>query len=406
MSKKEVRTIATYNVRLLPDEATLTYWTELLRSTADAYTLCVKLITEAKCELTIKTVHHVCYDTVRKTFPILPAQGAIRAQKEAMAAIRSKHSNKHNGEQPKKHSLSITLDKRMYSRLTNNSIALCGGEKGKRVSIPFVCYNKLSEMFSTHKACDPTLFVRNEQLWLAVPFDVPNRPVIDETCIGVDLGMKRLFVTSDGYAFRDKTYLKNRRKVRYLKRHLRSKGTKSARKHLKRISKKEKNLSRDMQYRAVNALLNSTSASIIVLEDLSKLKSKTKKSSKGFKRKKHNNAIGQVPFSEFKSKLEAKAPLFGKKVETVNPAFTSQVDSRTGNDDGKRKGCRYYCCDCVVLDADWNAAVNIAKKSKHPLSNPCPVDGHLVFLRGRAQSTAQTYVNPHAIAWGITSPLL
>ena len=397
MVKKEKRSIATYNVRLLPDQATLTYWTELLQSTADAYTMCIKLITDSNCELTIKAVHRVCYDTVRAMFPILPAQGAIRAQKEAMAALRSKRSNKHEGENPVKQALSITLDKRMYSRLTHNSIALCGGEKGKRVSIPFICYGKLTEMFSLYKVCDPTLFVRNGHLWLSIPFDIPKKPVTDETSVGVDLGMKRLFVTSDGYAFRDKTYLKNRRKLRYMKRCLQSKGTKSARKHLRKVSRKERNLSKDMQYRAVNVLLKSTSASIIVLEDLSKLKGKTKKGTSGFKRTRHNNAIGQVPFGEFRMKLEAKAPLFGKKVETVNPAFTSQTDSRTCNKDGNRKGCRYYCNDGVVLDADWNAAVNIAKKGKHLLSNPCPVDGRIVFLGSRDQSVAQSYVNPQTL---------
>ncbi len=43
----------------------------------------------------------------------------------------------------------------------------------------------------------------------------------------------------------------------------------------------------------------------------------------------------------------------------VNPAYTSQVDSRTGLLQGKRQWDRFYCLDGVVLDADVNAACNI-----------------------------------------------
>ena len=43
----------------------------------------------------------------------------------------------------------------------------------------------------------------------------------------------------------------------------------------------------------------------------------------------------------------------------VNPAYTSQIDSRTGLLQGKRQWDRFYCCDGAVLDADVNAACNI-----------------------------------------------
>ena len=40
----------------------------------------------------------------------------------------------------------------------------------------------------------------------------------------------------------------------------------------------------------------------------------------------------------------------------VNPACTSQIDSRTGLLQGQRKGDRFHCIDGVVLEADANAA--------------------------------------------------
>jgi IS605 OrfB family transposase len=392
---KVKRNIATYNVLLNPDEATYKHWAQLLRDTAGAYNLCIDLLSDRMTLLNIRSVHCTCYHKVRNAFPELPSQSVIRAQKEAMSALRSKNSNQHDGLMPEKKALSTTLDKRMYSRLTENSIALCGGEKNKRVTVPFVTYPKLMDMFHKYKPCDPVIFMRNDKLYLSIPFNLPEVPLQNDNSVGVDLGIKRLFTTSEGFAFRDKEYLKHRRKIRYMKRCLRSNGTKSARRHLRKIRHKELNLSKEMQYRAVNTLLRSTDASILVLEDLSKIKQTTKKGTNGCMRKRHNNMISQVPFYGFKTKLEAKAPLYGKKVETVNPAFTSQQDCRTGKKTGTRRGCRYYCKDKKVFDADWNAALNIAKKGKHPYSNLLPVDGGLRFLNGRAPSTAQSYVNPN-----------
>ena len=203
--------------------------------------------------------------------------------------------------------------------------------------------------------------------------------------------MKRLFTTSEGYAFHDKTYLRERRKVRYLKRCLDSKGTKSARKHVRKLRHREYNLSKDMCHRACNELLKSTNTSYVVMEDLSKIKTNTSKTNDGFTRKRHNNAMSQIPLYMFKQILTYKATLAGKQVVSVSPVYTSQTDCRTNKKEGIRTGCRFYCTDGIVLDADWNASVNIAQKSKHPLScNNLPIDGRLLFLSGRHSSVCQS----------------
>ena len=49
----------------------------------------------------------------------------------------------------------------------------------------------------------------------------------------------------------------------------------------------------------------------------------------------------------------------GSAPALVNPASTSQIDTRTGLLPGKRRWHRFYCLDGVVLDADANAACNI-----------------------------------------------
>ena len=142
-----------------------------------------------------------------------------------------------------------------------------------------------------------------------------------------------------------------------------------------------------------NAIINSTNASIIVLEDLSGINQKTSKTKDGFKKKNHNRRMAQVPFYKFKQILSYKALLNGKRVETVSPFMTSQTDCTTGKIDGKRKNRRFYCKNGTVLDADWNGAVNIAQKSKHPFSFNIPLDGALRTWKAGCKSATQSYVS-------------
>ena len=384
-------TIKTYNIKVQGEQRFKQHWIQLLTNVTNAYNRCANIICEQKVPLTITAVHAACYDKLRNEYNTLPAQAVIRIQKEVLRAFRSQKSNKHKkGNIPQKHNLSMTLDKRMYSSFTWEGISVVSDIPNKRKRFTFNLYPKIKEMFNTSVAKDPVIFYKNNELWLSIPFEVQGKMPCNDNCIGVDMGVKRLFTTSDGIAFRDKHYLAKRRNIRYLKRTLASVGTHSAKRHLQKLSKKEHNLSKDMCHRATNALLNSTTASVIILEDLSKIKNTTSKTADGYTRTKHNNMLSQVPFYVFKNILTYKATLAGKQVVSVSPQYTSQIDCRTGKKDGKRLGCRYYCSDGIVLDADWNASVNIAKKCKHPLSNRLPIDGRLFFLNGRGMSTSRS----------------
>lgn len=385
-------TIRTYNIPLLMDETTTKHWLSVLTELRQTFNRAVELIISSGCVLSIVPVHRTCYDTLRGQFPSLPSQMIIRTQKEALAMLKSRKSNNHHGALPKKHSLSVVLDKRLYSNLSIDGISLSAGEKGKRVRVPFQLYYKADEMFHNYFPKDPTLFFRDGKPFLAIPFEVPEKPVVGETAVGVDLGERQLFVTSEGKSFSDKEYLAAKRRIRHNKRELQTKGTKSARRKLRKLKRRERNLTKDMCNRAAKALVASTDASIIVMEKLKGIKSKTSRTKSGKKRTDHNRRLSQVPMAQFQETVRQKAQLSGKKVETVSPVYTSQTNSRTGLRDGERRGRRYICKDGVVLDADWNAAVNIVIRSKHPVSSEAtPVDGGLTPLAGRPQSIGQLH---------------
>lgn len=383
--------IVTYNIPLAMDGGDLQYWASLLEQAKECFNACANVVAEKKLPLSLKVVHEHCYHNLRVQFPLLPSQAVIKMQQEVLTAFKSIRSNKHkNAETPQRKSLSMRIDKRLYSNLNNEGVSLSGPQRGKRQRYEFLCYDRVNELFRNCTTKDPLIFIRDGKPYLSVPFEVPVKPVTSETSIGVDLGERMLFVTSEGKAFRDKTYLREKRKVRHLKKKLQAKGTKSSKRHLKKVRKREKNVTKDMVNRACDALIKSTDASILVLENLKGIKKNTSRNKDGKKKKDHNRRLAQVPFYLFKEVLTNKAPRFGKKVETVPAYNTSQMDSRNGCVGGDRVGRRYYGKDGVVLDADWNAAVNIAKRGKHPFSIFIPLDGAVTVLSGRVRSTTQS----------------
>ena len=320
-----------------------------------------------------RKVHDATYHKCRRKFPSAPSQIVIRAREDVVSTYKVIKSNEQEiTKSPLKKKYSIRLDKRLYT-LFENTIKLT--TTGKRIICTLKKYDKLEEMFK-YQTQDPLIFMRGNTVFLALTFDIPSPLHNPNQCIGIDLGLRRIAVTSEGKIVKGTEFIKNKRRIRYLKRCLnrkkktRTKKTDSARKHLRKVKAKEKNYSKNYIHHLANDLLK-TSANTLVLEDLSSLKDKN--------RGKHqNNKLSQVPFYMLLTILKYKAQTLGKRVETVNPAFTSQDDFR-GLEKGVRKGCRYYASDGKVLDADLNASINIAKrwgnKTKLPVSFVFPSDG-------------------------------
>ena len=315
----------------------------------------------------IKTLHKAFYYPTREQFPDAPSQVVIKAEQECLASYRSIKSNKHEITKPfEKKNLSMRLDIRTYSRSkekTKINIITTEGRKWFEIAL----YPKLQELFDKYDYCDPLIFVRDGKLMIALTFDNEPKEIKPSLALGVDLGIRRTAACSDGRLIIDKKFNKEKRKLRYIKRQLRSVGTKSSRKHLRKLKHKERNKNKNQTHLVANEILK-TQANVIVLENL-----------KGIKAKKHKyqnkNAISQVPLFFLRTILTYKAKNMGKHVCLVSPAYTSQIDNVSGIREGERKGCRFYAKGGLVYDADLNAAINIARRSKLPISHGNMLDG-------------------------------
>lgn len=98
----------------------------------------------------------------------------------------------------------------------------------------------------------------------------------------------------------------------------------------------------------------------IVMEDLTGIKHKPKLN----KKTKQNFMVGA--HSKFKNVLKAKCEYYGIEVIEIDPAYTSQTCSRCQNIyKASRRNKSYICKKCKTwMNADINAAINIAHKSK------------------------------------------
>lgn len=318
----------------------------------------------------IVALHAKFYTSFRKSQAQIPSQIIICSQRECLSRYKSVRSNKHKILQPIcKKNLSIQLDKRMYS-IKGDNISLLSSNG--RVHCQPYFYNKIKELWLKYKICDPLIFIKNGEIWISIIFDIPDVKIEENSVTGLDLGVRLFAVSSEGKVYDDKKFKKEIRSLRYLKRKLQSKNTKSSKRHLKKLRRQERNKNKNFIHNISNVILKDISSNVIALENL-----------KGIKRKKHvyenKNAISQIPLAEFRRVLTYKAPFYGKMVILVDPRNTSKTDCRNGKINGTRKGRRYYCNDGTVLDADWNAAINTAFRAHRPISFKIPLDGTLNF---------------------------
>ena len=380
----------TYKTKLVFDNPKArAFWVGQMRVVKDCYNYVSRIAFEEKLPLRRMAFHKRLYREMRGKFPALPSQMCLKVYMQVLANYKTVKQNEQEIEKPlEMKNPSVGLDKRLYSNLTRESFKLSDGESKRRSLVSFVLYPKFNEMAARYRMCDPNLQYdeKNDVFYACMPFLTLDTTPLPESYIGVDLGMKRIATLSDGTVIVDKDYLARRRRIRHNKSVFRrhKKKSHSARRKLNALRRRERNMSKDFCHHVANEILKHD-GSVIVMEDLSKIKQSTAKTAEGHKRKRHNNAISQVPFFQLKQILTYKAPLVGKRVETVSPQYTSQEDCRTQSKEGCfRKGCRFYTADGMVFDADWNASINICNR-KHPTPFRLPLDGRLNFVGRRRQ---------------------
>jgi len=352
----------TYNTTILGDSQELKKLLEFHRFVFN-YTS-KQQFPEQKNSLVV--LHSKVYHNVRKSNPEIPSQVVIKAEQEVLASYRSAKSNKHKKKLIEKKNLSMRLDKRLYSIPDKFSIRIT--TTGKRQTFKFVVYPRLKELMEKYQYKDPLIYEDNGKICIAFSFENKVEKVKQRLALGVDLGIRRSAAMSDGRVIIDRKFNGDKRRLRHIKDELKSKGTKASRRKLRySLRRKERSKNKNQTHLISNIVLN-TNADTICLENLKSIKRKKNKYQ-------NKHSIGQVPLYELRRVITYKAENAGKSVVLVSPQYTSQIDSMTGLLEGDRRGCRFFAKSGLVYDADLNAAMNIAKRSKLPVSYGNILDG-------------------------------
>ena len=250
--------------------------------------------------------------------------------------------------------LSFALDARTVSLWT-----ISGRLKG----VPFIGSQSQLEQLAAYPRGESNLIQRSGMWFLAVTLDVPDPdPHEPDGWLGVDLGIVNIATTSDGKRMAGRALNRYRRRQLALRRKLQAKATKSAKRLLKRQSRREARFAADTNHciaKTIVATAERTGRGI-ALEDLTGIRARVRL------RKDQRSFLHSWAFAQLGRFIAYKARRSGVAVAYVNPAHTSQQCSECSyTDRNNRAGQATFACRAcgVILHADVNGSRNIALRA-------------------------------------------
>jgi putative transposase len=144
-------------------------------------------------------------------------------------------------------------------------------------------------------------------------------------------------------------------------------GTKNAKRRLRQMRRRESRFQQDVNHRISKRLVQKAAVSCkaLALEDLSRIRERTTV------RHEQRYARHSWAFFQLRQCIAYKAAAAGVAVHLVNPRDTSRTCSHCGHcEKANRKSQAEFSCrnpECgFITNADWNAAINIARKAEAP----------------------------------------
>ncbi len=308
----------------------------------------------------------IVYGELRATYK-LPAQLAIRCISKAAEAYKHDKSI-----QPSFRSEgAIVYDPRVmyFKGLTTVSLLTLSG----RVLVPFLLGGYQQTRLEAIKG-QADLLYRHETFFLAVTLDVPT-PEPDEPeggTLGVGLGIVNLATDSTGETFSGEAVEKNRQRLFSLRQRLQKRGTKSAKRHLKKLSGRQARFQKNTNHVISKHLVQKAKANqqALAIEELRHLRSRTERTVRHSQRNRHSN----WSFWQLRFFLSYKAALAGVPLHVVDPRNTSRTCSVCGHcaKENRKSQASFRCIQCgYAAPADWNAAINISRADvMQPLVEP------------------------------------
>ena len=256
----------------------------------------------------------------------------------------------------------ITYDERLMSFKGLGEVSLLTLQG--RVLVPFRMGGYQESRIDQIKG-QADLLYRGGTFSLAVTLDVPT-PSPQETTdtLGVDLGIINLATDSTGETFSGQAVEHNRQQMHSLRQRLQMRGTKSAKRHLKKLSGREARFKRNTNHVISKRIVQKAKANgqAIAIEDLRHIRSRTESTVRRSQRARHTS----WSFGQLRQFLSYKAAQASVPLHTVDPRNTSRTCHVCKHCEkaNRKSQASFVCQNCGHTDnADRNAAINISRAS-------------------------------------------
>lgn len=292
---------------------------------------------------------------------------------------------------------SIAYDNRVLKITVENMNVSIWSITG-RLKMAFVCGEQQRALLAfPHGEAD--LILKDHQWYLNVTVEVPEQREVEAVdVLGVDLGIVEIAYDSDGTNYSGSHLTKVRNRNQSLRKKLQRKGTKSAKRLLKKRRFKESNFARNTNHVISKRIVENAQRTnrAIAIEELGGIRSRIRA------RKRQRTRLHSWAFAQLGSFLEYKAKLTGVVLVKIDPRHTSQRCGECGHTEkANRKSQSVFSCKKCghTTNADKNGAGNIRLKGLVLLGS----DASDIHTRKApdARDLDQFICKPPALAGGI-----
>lgn len=374
----------TIRIQLQPDIETA----QVLSQTIEQYTWSFNAVCKLGWESSVTNgvaLHKETYYNHR-AFTGLPSQLVCAARVKAAEALKSAKKLKQKGKTascPTSKRCSIRYDARSYTIWFDRSEVTILTLSG-RVKLSFEITEYYCQYLTWKNSSADLIQDHQGRWWLHVVMEAGSPEFLaTEQVVGVDLGIVSPATDNHGTFYGDNHWKQVEDKTFELRRRLQSKGTESAKRHLKKLSGRQQRFRRDCDHVLSKCLVESVrSGATLVFEDLTNIRGRAKA------RKEQRRRLHGWSFAQLQAFVTYKAEAKGIRVDFVDPRYTSQKCSQCGHiaRSNRPSQTQFQCKSCGFADlADHNAAVNIRADY---LKLSAPVNERIVSDSGSGISSA------------------
>ncbi|MGG2462386.1 RNA-guided endonuclease InsQ/TnpB family protein [Streptomyces sp. RGM 3693] len=235
---------------------------------------------------------------------------------------------------------------------------------GRLRGIPFVCSPQQLKTLAQYRKGEADLLCKDGTWYLYATCDVPEADQCEPAgFIGVDLGIVNIATASSGYQAAGRKLNQYRKRQLGLRKKLQKKGTKSAKRLLKKQRRKESRRAKDINHCISKAIVTEAerTARGISLEELKGIRERVRL------RKPQRVALHSWAFAQLGDFIAYKARRAGVPLVYVDPAYSSKECAECGHIDrfNRIDQARFICRGCgVVAHADRNASRVLARRGQ------------------------------------------